>query len=51
MPHLISFDIDGTLVTGDGPGPITLEMVRRAAEHGHIIGSASDRSVANQKAM
>ena len=51
MPHLISFDIDGTLVTGDGPGPITLEMVRRAVDHGHIIGSASDRTVANQIAM
>jgi hypothetical protein len=51
MPHLISFDIDGTLVTGDGPGPITLEMVRRALEQGHIIGSASDRPVPNQKNM
>ncbi len=51
MPHLISLDIDGTLVTGDGPGPITLDMVRRALEHGHIVGSASDRPVANQKAM
>lgn len=51
MPHLISFDIDGTLVTGNGPGPITLEMVRRAKEQGHIIGSCSDRAVANQKEM
>ena len=51
MPDLISFDIDGTLVTGNGPGPITLEMVRRAVEHGHIIGSASDRPVQDQKNM
>ncbi len=51
MAQLISFDIDGTLVTGDGPGPITLDMVRRAIEQGHIVGSASDRPVANQKAM
>jgi len=51
VPHLISFDIDGTLETGNGPGPITLEMVRRAKEHGHIIGSCSDRPVANQKEM
>jgi hypothetical protein len=51
VPDLISFDIDGTLVTGNGPGPITLEMVRRAVEHGHIIGSASDRPVQDQKNM
>ena len=51
MPHLISFDIDGTLETGNGPGPITLEMVRRALEHGHIIGSCSDRTVQDQKNM
>jgi hypothetical protein len=51
VPHLISFDIDGTLETGNGPGPITLEMVRRAVEHGHIIGSASDRPVQDQKNM
>ena len=51
MPHLISFDIDGTLVTGNGPGPITLDMVRRALEHGHIIGSCSDRPVQDQKNM
>ena len=51
MPHLISFDIDGTLETGNAPGPITLEMVRRAAEQGHIIGSCSDRPVQDQKNM
>jgi hypothetical protein len=51
VPHLISFDIDGTLETGNGPGPITLEMVRRAKEQGHIIGSCSDRPVGNQKEM
>jgi hypothetical protein len=51
MPQLISFDIDGTLETGNGPGPITLEMVRRAKEQGHIIGSCSDRPVQDQKNM
>lgn len=51
VPHLISFDIDGTLETGNGPGPITLLMVRRALEHGHIIGSASDRPTQDQKNM
>ena len=51
MVDLISFDIDGTLVTGNGPGPITLEMVRRAQEQGHTIGSCSDRPVTDQKNM
>jgi hydroxymethylpyrimidine pyrophosphatase-like HAD family hydrolase len=48
---LLSFDIDGTLETGDPPGPVTLEMVRRAKELGCIIGSASDRSVRAQQDM
>jgi len=48
---LLSFDIDGTLETGDPPGPITLAMVKRAKELGCIIGSASDRSVTAQQAM
>ena len=48
---LLSFDIDGTLETGDPPGPITLDMVRNAKEIGCIIGSASDRSITSQKEM
>lgn len=48
---LISFDIDGTLETGNGPGPITLDMVRRAKEMGYIIGSCSDRPVGDQRGM
>lgn len=51
MRILLSFDIDGTLETGDPPGPVTLEMVRRAKELGCIIGSASDRSVRAQQMM
>ena len=51
MAELISFDIDGTLETGNAPGPITLEMVRRALEMGYIIGSCSDRPVQVQKEM
>ena len=51
MKILLSFDIDGTLETGDPPGPITLEMVRRAKELGCIIGSASDRSISAQQGM
>ena len=48
---LLSFDIDGTLETGDPPGPVTLDMVRRAKELGCLIGSASDRSISAQKDM
>jgi len=51
LVQLISFDIDGTLETGNGPGPITLDMVRQAKESGHIIGSCSDRPVGDQKQM
>jgi hypothetical protein len=48
---LLSFDIDGTLETGDPPGPVTLDMVRKARDMGFIIGSASDRSISSQTAM
>jgi hypothetical protein len=48
---LVSFDIDGTLETGDPPGPLTLEMVRLAQSSGYVIGSASDRTVAEQEQM
>ena len=51
MLELISFDIDGTLETGNEPGPITLDMVRQAREMGYIIGSCSDRPVSIQRAM
>jgi hypothetical protein len=49
--RLISFDIDGTLESGDPPGRITMEMVRRAQELGYIIGSASDRPVPVQQGI
>jgi hypothetical protein len=51
LKKLISFDIDGTLETGHGPGPITLDMVRRAKEWGYVIGSCSDRPIGDQRAM
>ncbi|MDA0988916.1 MAG: hypothetical protein O2783_07335 [Chloroflexi bacterium] len=51
MRILLSFDIDGTLETGDPPGPVTLNMVRNAKEIGCIIGSASDRSITSQNEM
>ena len=51
MAILVSFDIDGTLETGDPPGPITMSMVRKAQAHGCIIGSSSDRPLPVQQAI
>ena len=51
MAKLISFDIDGTLETGDPPGYITLDRVRQALELGYIVGSCSDRPVSHQQRM
>ena len=48
---LVSFDIDGTLEVGDPPGPVTLDMVRRARELGCIVGSCSDKSISAQKEL
>jgi hypothetical protein len=48
---LISFDIDGTLEAGDPPGPVTFGMVTTALIRGHVIGSASDRTLAEQRAI
>jgi phosphoglycolate phosphatase-like HAD superfamily hydrolase len=48
---LVSFDIDGTLVFGDPPGAVTLEMVRRAKSLGYIVGSCSDRTLRDQSEL
>jgi hypothetical protein len=45
---LVSFDIDGTMVFGDPPGGITVEMVLDVQSRGAVIGSASDRTMADQ---
>jgi len=51
LAKLISFDIDGTLETGEPPGYITMALVRKALELGYIIGSCSDRTVSHQRQM
>ena len=48
---LLSLDIDGTLETGDPPGPLTLAVVQAARSLGHIVGTSSDRTLTEQKAM
>ena len=47
--RLVSFDIDGTMDFGDPPGPITVDMVHAAKDAGWVIGSASDRTRADQQ--
>ena len=49
MPHLISFDIDGTLEVGEPPGEVTMDMVRSAQAQGYLIGSCSDRTISTQR--
>ena len=48
---LISFDIDGTMTFGAPTGTITPDLVRQAQALGYIVGSASDRTIANQQDM
>jgi len=48
---LVSFDIDGTLEAGDPPGPVTFAVVAEAKARGYVIGSASDRTLSEQRAI
>ena len=48
---LVSFDIDGTLEAGDPPGPITFAVVAEARARGYVIGTASDRTLSEQRAI
>lgn len=48
---LVSFDIDGTLETGDPAGPLRLAFVRWAQAQGYVIGSCSDRTLGEQPVM
>ena len=51
MAKLLSFDIDGTLEVGDPPGIVTMDMVRKVRERGHLVGSCSDRPVRYQQRL
>ncbi len=48
---LVSFDIDGTLETGEPPGAVPIALVRRAKGLGYLVGSCSDRPVGHQQDM
>ena len=48
---LVSFDIDGTLEAGDPPGPIPFTLVAEAKARGYVIGSSSDRTLTEQRAL
>lgn len=50
-PFLVSFDIDGTLETGDPPGPFAIEIARNAKSLGYVVGSSSDRTLLEQETM
>jgi hypothetical protein len=49
--YVLSFDIDGTLEVGDPNGPLTFAHVEAARAAGHVVGSASDRTIADQTAL
>lgn len=48
---LVSFDIDGTMEFGDPAGLVRVERVRELAVRGHVVGSGSDRTVADQQRL
>ena len=48
---LVSFDIDGTLVVGDPPGILSMELVRAVKDQGCLVGSCSDRPISAQRAI
>jgi hypothetical protein len=48
---LLSLDIDGTLEDGDPPGPVTMELARRAIALGYVVGTASDRTLSHQRSL
>jgi hypothetical protein len=48
---LVSFDIDGTVEIGKPPGPVALSFVMTIKERGCLIGSASDRTLSDQRLL
>jgi hypothetical protein len=48
---VVSFDIDGTLQFGDPAGPVPVAVVRAVLAAGHVVGSASDRTRADQRRL
>lgn len=48
---VVSFDIDGTMEFGDPPGPIAVALVKAMADLGHVVGSGSDRTRADQAGL
>ncbi|MDA0365956.1 MAG: HAD family hydrolase [Chloroflexi bacterium] len=46
---VVSFDIDGTLEFGDPNGPVVSELVRTLQRAQVVVGSASDRTVLDQR--
>jgi hypothetical protein len=48
---VVSFDIDGTLEIGVPPGIITIAAVRAARGLGYVVGSCSDRTLADQRGI
>lgn len=51
MSAVVSFDIDGTLEVGVPPGLVTIAAVRLARRLGYVVGSCSDRTLADQRGI
>ncbi len=50
-PHLVSFDIDGTLEVGIPAGAIPIDILRQAKATGWFVGSCSDWPISAQKRL
>ena len=48
---LLSLDIDGTMEVGDPPGWIPIEWIARGRALGYVVGSASDRTMSDQRSL
>ena len=50
-PLILSLDLDGTVWFGDPPGPISRDLVVALQAASVVLGSASDRTVADQRRL